>query len=762
MVGWGTVGARRPTVKRSDRRTVNLRTEPHAMNQRSRQAWPRVIVRWLMAPARVAGRWFAHQPRALQVGLAVVVLAGLATGGYYGELFLTKRLATRAVGAAWTEYAHAVRKGNIDEIREALDQVLAASPGDETARRYRSMLDAGSADPEVEELAVVLLHHHIRHDRLEEAAREGEKVLKKNPKNWQARCAVAHHALQVKKERVLTEQHLAQLADPEDPAAGVNAGGLLYALRLSDMIGRDATKLRRLIVRRLLPFLRGGTAATAPVAAKVQLLECYLEPFTEPSLLGELAEYLGVVDRLADSAVNEAIAAGDIEILVRLARFGPRMRAGLAAIRANDSGRLPDERLAPLVKAVDDRTRRAWQAVRERSPDRPEAYLGLANLALLAGDKNAALMQAMDGIKACGDRVEFLELQRRLVASSGDQDRLIELVETLHKAAEAAKIDPTKWCLVGMVWAQLRRNDKALGAYDTALAIQRNHPMACRLKAEVLANSGTPRDLVEARELLDRVDKIYLRGMPMLAYLNARIMVGSGLWVLVEDEFNQVLETQARIQPKTSLPAVGFLEGVLNAPSTVERTEWVAAQAARVMSDDPHSAAARLLRFLALYQLADLSVTIDPRGGAPVWDTTRVAAAIRAFDDIGLEERARPEVVVRLASLQLKGERNAVVAFRTASALLAAESALNAFELEVLGAVLTANGRAADAVRILERAEKMPGPTAGLRVALAVAYRATNQIDVSQAALIRAESSLHRSAREQAELIAAQQQLKRE
>ena len=129
-----------------------------------------------------------------------------------------------------------------------------------------------------------------------------------------------------------------------------------------------------------------------------------------------------------------------------------------------------------------------------------------------------------------------------------------------------------------------------------------NHPLACRLKASILADSGSPRDLVEARELLDRLDKITLRVDPTLANLNARIMVGSGLWALVDDEFNTVIKTQARIQPKTSALAVGFLAGVLSAPPTVERAEWVAARALWVSSDDPQSAGARLLRFEALYQ----------------------------------------------------------------------------------------------------------------------------------------------------------------
>ena len=80
----------------------------------------------------------------------------------------------------------------------------------------------------------------------------------------------------------------------------------------------------------------------------------------------------------------------------------------------------------------------------------------------------------------------------------------------------------------------------------------------------------------------------------------------------------------------------------------------------------------------------------------------------------------------------------------------------------MLGAVLTANGRAAEAVRILERAETRPGPSVGLRVALAAAYHANNQPGDGNAALRRAESSPNRSAREHAEFIAAKQQFIRE
>jgi hypothetical protein len=110
----------------------------------------------------------------------------------------------------------------------------------------------------------------------------------------------------------------------------------------------------------------------------------------------------------------------------------------------------------------------------------------------------------------------------------------------------------------------------------------------------------------------------------------------------------------------------------------------------------------------------------------------------------------------------LKGQRNAAAAFRTINALQAVEGSLSAPQLEVLGAVLTANNRAADAIRVLERAEKSPQASAGLRVALALAYHKNNQPGDRDGAIERAENTPTRSPREQAELIAAKLLFQRE
>ncbi|HVL13819.1 MAG TPA: hypothetical protein VM529_14720, partial [Gemmata sp.] len=73
-----------------------------------------------------------------------------------------------------------------------------------------------------------------------------------------------------------------------------------------------------------------------------------------------------------------------------------------------------------------------------------------------------------------------------------------------------------------------------------------------------------------------------------------------------------------------------------------------------------------------------------------------------------------------------------------------------------------ANGRPAEAVRVLSRAAKMPRPSVGCLVALALAYHANSQPAEARAALAAAASAPDRTGREQAELVAAKLLFQRE
>ncbi len=263
------------------------------------------------------------------------------------------------------------------------------------------------------------------------------------------------------------------------------------------------------------------------------------------------------------------------------------------------------------------------------------------------------------------------------------------------------------------------------------------------------------------RETLVTLGETALRTHPALVQLHAHAMAET-LWILIDDEFNAVREAQTKLKPKTSVPAVAFLLGVFSATPSRERAEWVALRAADVLAEDSSANVARRIRAAALYQLADLAVTSNPKDGLPVWNGDLVTVAMRAFEEMPTEERTEPGVVAAIATLQLKGQGNAAAALRTAGALRAVEGSLNSVQLEILGAVLTANDKPADAVRVLERAAKLSRPSAGLWAALAVAYHKNKQPDDARAALDRAADTPNRSAREQAEFVFAKQLLLKE
>jgi len=717
--------------------------------------------RWLGTPVRHVWKWFRFQPRALQIGLCLVLSAAMVTGGTYVWYHLNKRAQGAEVAAGHQEYRSALANGDLEAMQAALDRILAVNPNDVAAIRIKRILDRGESDSDTPDLAALFLQRHIQADRRAEAAREAEKVLAHNPKHWVARCALAHHALEVQHDPALAEQILGQLPDPEDPNAELTPSGLLYALQLFEVLGLDSVKLRRVIVLRLLPALRSSLAASAPPGAKWLLLNCYLAPFADRDSLTELGAVWGVVDRLAEEAVAGAIAAADVPLLIQLGILGPRLRGALALLRAHDPVQLPDERFQSLTKTLDDRTRRTWQAVRQLAPDQIEAYRGLALLAVQQNDGREAVQQLLDGLAACGDRSELFELLIPLLARIGTDQSVQALARSVMRAAEAAQTDASKWCLAAAAAMAADRSDEALRACARARQIMPNHPWACATEAQLWVRAG---NFVKAREALTPLGEPALRSTPLLIRLNARTLMGCGLFVLLENEFQAVAAAQAKLKPPTRSLVMALLLGVFDSEPTREQTQWVIDKVTQVLAEDPTVPGGRRLQAEALVRLAELSVTANPKmdGSPPLWKPETVAMALKAFEQLPLNERTEVGVLATMAGLQLRGQDLKAAALRTITPLIPLEASLAPAQLEILGAVLLANDRVADALRVLERAVKLPQARAGCWVTLALAYHKNNQPIDARAALARAFEVTSCSEREHLERIAAKILLQRE
>ena len=199
-------------------------------------------------------------------------------------------------------------------------------------------------------------------------------------------------------------------------------------------------------------------------------------------------------------------------------------------------------------------------------------------------------------------------------------------------------------------------------------------------------------DYIGARESLLPLGMPALRMQPPLVQLHARVLAET-LWILIDDEFNAVRAEEAKLKQKSSTPSVAFLMGVLNATPTVERAEWVVARAGEVLADDPSATIARRIR-LSLYRLAELTVTTH-QAGPPIWNPERVATAVR-IEAMPPEERTgRMGAALAARSEGQETPRRRIARPGPACGRIDAHFR----SARVLGAVLLANDKPADAVR---------------------------------------------------------------
>ena len=704
---------------------------------------------------RRAGRWFYYLPRAVQLGLAVVVVLGLLAGGYYVRTFEKDRQRQQEVAAGWRDFDTAGRRSDLAAMDAALDRVLAARPGDPIATRRKAALRAVAADADDADLAFILLNEHVRADRLPEAAREAEKVLARFPKDWLARCVLAHHALQVGRDRDLAARRLDELPDAQLPETRATPGGILYALRLFAALGRDPAPLRGVIVRRLLPQLRGADAASATPAEQAQLVECYLEPFADPNPpLVELSNHWAAVSRLVDVAMSTAVAAGDVHTLLRLGSLGPRLLGVLVVFR--DASVIPPDRFDALSEEVAARTRLAWLTAQARDPTRPEPYRGLALAAVRAKDYPAAVKHLQDGLAATGDRAELLDLLIKVRGSGVGEPA--EALEGAWAAAERAGGDPEKWLLAANAAVAAGRHDRAVEACRNARRPpNERHRLASVTEAALWLRTG---DGAKALEVLRPLGEPALRSEPLLVRMHGRALA----------RLEVVADLDAAFAALEQAPAVtaAFLRGALEPrsqrPGVAEAVAaWAIPKATAAADRWPDEPGLRRALADALFRQVDSTVKADESElRKPVWNADAVRAALRAFDSLPSAERSDLAAVVAVATLQLKGRNDPASALRTLAPVRAAlqDVTLPAATLEVLAAAYTASGRPAEAIAVLRRGPFPADATGGYWVQLALAYHANRQPDAAEQALRDAQAR-YCSPRERVELVAAKIQVAR-
>lgn len=704
-------------------------------------ARPPLLIRWTPGPLRFFIGWLLWAPLPLRIAFVLITVGGTAACGFYlwQHRAMVKR--NRAVGAGWREFEAARRAGDEAAMRAGLQAVLAGDPVEEQALRRLKALDTGTGDPTDPEMLGFLIRIHLRAGRAADAEREADRLLAKTPGDWFARCVKAARRL-ADGDRAGTERELDALTAPGARTTRIDPPALLWAFQLYRRVGRDAAPLRTFAQSGLLPALRTPAAAALAPLDKLTLVDCYLEAFdpaTDRPQPPAVVQAWAGADQLSDAAVEQAAATGDVTALARAGQHGPRLHAALQLLRKHDQ--ITADQYAELSKEVEDRTRKAWEAVLAKEPTRAEAHTGLALSYGRTGDYPTARDRVVRGIEATGGSdPDLAALFARMLALEG---RPLDAYASLKRSAEQRPGEPVWWALAAEAALAAGNRQLALAACEKLRQANPTDKWAVRTEARLWLDADQP---AKALAVLAPVPTKDLLTDPTAVRLYARAAAEVGPEGRPA-EFTAAAEAAA-VQANNPMVAVAALRGWLDAPPTAARAETVAARADALQARWP--ADAPLLRVTA-----DARYLAAERADPP-WPLAKVQAAVLAVEQLQLRLPGDTDSLVSLGWLRLLGERNPEQAARDLAPLAEGADAptRSVAELEVLGAVYLATARTADAVRVLDRAARSRDATTGCFIYLALAQHAAGNSQAARSALAVARMR-PRSPREQAPYRAA-------
>ncbi len=696
-----------------------------------------------LAP-RVGGRLRAAS-RGLKLTLTLGLLAAVVVVAVGSRHWVAGRT-QRATLAGWRKFDEAARTADAATMNAALDEVLAADPAEPTALARRAALATGVAPDGDAALTAFLLRQQFRDGDIPAAARSAAQLLRHRPKDWLALCVTAADALR-RGDRAAALLALDALPGPGEEGANVEAVGLLVAFRLHDALERDPSRLRGFVQSSVCPLLKAGTVQSLNAADKLALVACYLEGFEPPTGKPQpppLPLAWTPANTLLDSAAEEATAAGSAPLLRRAGGLSAGLVVAAATLRAAEQ--VTAAQAADFTRDGNARTRRCYVKLAEVDPAAAEAYRGLARLAADAGRYEEARAEVARGLSHCGDDPELSALFGRMLQLEG------RAAESYGPLRELARREPTQaawWGLAVTAAVAANRADLALADCAAMRAALPGHLWAAKAEARLWLDAG---DAARAAQLLHPLGSAALAKDAEGARLYARSLEAAGLHALVPD-FLAAVEKAAHDSDDPA-PLAAALRGQLEARPDAVAAERLAAECQRFAGRWPDAGDFPRLRAEALHRAAEAS--------APDWEAAKVAAAIRAAERWRARAPGDRAAAVMLVTLRLRAG-DAAQASRDAAPLRDAEAdpCVTAAELEALGAAHLADGRLADAARVLGRLSRSSSARPGVSVQLALVYLAQRKLPEARAALALAQT-LPRSPQEQADYAAAARQLLQE
>ena len=309
----------------------------------------------------------------------------------------------------------------------------------------------------------------------------------------------------------------------------------------------------------------------------------------------------------------------------------------------------------------------------------------------------------------------------------------------------AAEKDPKNldlWLQLAEAAAASGELGKAGNAVSRASALAPDDPRALRLAAGLALVNAEP---TKAVLLLDKLGDNTLARDPKLARWYVAALIDGSL----THKLPAFLKSVEEVSVQANQPApIGYaLRGINDST----RFDYQASKAAIAIVDRllirwPDQLDLLMAQTMAHYRIAQNSV--------PMWELGATKDAIRALMRLRDKVPDNPDIAASIAWIRLKGEKRANLALIDARALADLrknELPLSAWQMQVLGWVYYANDRNADAISVLEKARDSGARSAGVLIALALAYNKEKRWDDAKATIQMAQAQSDRNAQEQAD-----------
>ncbi|MFO0810534.1 MAG: tetratricopeptide repeat protein [Gemmataceae bacterium] len=648
-------------------------------------------------------RW---RPWLFGVGIAVLICAVSAIG-----LLAVRRdrEARRLQQAAivWVRINEALSRRDSDAVAAQLSVLDAVSPTDTRAARLRQTLASGEADAMDQPAVRLLLNDHVRHNRLDAAAREASKRIQVEPHDWQARCVLAQVALRQGDRRTANEHFsaLPSIANsPELPTPGV----VLHALELARALGRPTSELTSHIVKDILPAVRNSLSISLAIDEKVQIICCYAATFVDRDLSSRLLEFWVPVAQLARQVADDS--ASTAHQLTGLGTAQERLLGVLIDLRQH--GKISATDGHGLQRELEGCLARAWSRAIEQAPGTTAAYVGQVRAACRRTAWTEATTIYERGLRASDQPAELVAAAAYLFGPQRSEPRL----DLAERALLIRPDDSSLWLLAADAALAAGQADKALADSRRARDLRPTDSSSRWMEARAALELHRPMEALTALEPM-RADPLFDAGR---AEILIRALCEAGAASAADEKLSSIVDG-------------GVLIGGVKALLTAQQFEAAARWAKEVTRRQPGNWAAWLL-------LGDALRSLSAEPGGQRWKSREAHAAIEAYERVLLLDPTNLTAANNLAWVWLEPLASPEQALKAIGPLRRVELSTNVPPemLETLGSIYLAVGQIERATRLLERAVGSPVPRPMYLLRLASAYRKQGRSKDAQACLVQA------------------------